>query len=58
VGGTNTDAVLLDQSHQVLGHAKALTTPDVLSGMQAAVTSLLASTQAGAALPWAISPLL
>lgn len=57
VGGTNTDAVFLDQSHKVLGHAKALTTPDVLSGIQAAVTSLLASTQEGAALQYFIPTL-
>ena len=57
VGGTNTDAVLLDQSHTVLGHAKALTTPDVLSGILAAVCSLLASTPAGSCPPHSILPL-
>lgn len=40
VGGTNTDAVLMD-GMQVLGWAKASTTADVSSGIRAAITSVL-----------------
>ena len=41
VGGTNTDAVLMD-GPQLLGAAKAPTTADVTSGIVAAVSELLA----------------
>ena len=41
VGGTNTDAVLMDGS-QLLGAAKAPTTADVTSGIVAAIAELLA----------------
>lgn len=47
VGGTNTDAVILNDCNEVVGHAKATTTPDVLTGIKLAVTSLLGSTNAG-----------
>ncbi|PRW56447.1 hydantoinase subunit beta [Chlorella sorokiniana] len=41
-GGTNTDAVVLDASDRVLGWAKRTTTePDVLAGVQQAVTAAL-----------------
>ena len=43
VGGTNTDAVLIDGSH-VLGAVKTATTADVLSGVRAAFAQLLALT--------------
>ena len=46
VGGTNTDAVLMDGA-QLLGAAKASTTSDVTSGIVAAVTELLAQNSRG-----------
>ena len=42
VGGTNTDAVLMDGSRVVTSH-KTATTPDVSSGIVAALTEVLAS---------------
>ncbi|KAG1877100.1 hydantoinase [Suillus tomentosus] len=50
VGGTNTDAVLLDLSEgsrrgQVLASAKHLTTPDVTLGIQNAIESVLTRAQ-------------
>ena len=47
VGGTNTDAVLMDGA-QLAGAAKSPTTPDVTSGIVAAVTELLAQNPQGA----------
>ena len=47
VGGTNTDAVLMDGT-QLAGAAKAPTTPEVTSGIVAAVTELLAQNPTGA----------
>ena len=41
-GGTNTDAVVLDGSDQVLGWAKRTTTePDVLDGVRQALAAAL-----------------
>ena len=37
VGGTNTDAVALDRSGQVVRWAKSLTTPDPVTGIEAAL---------------------
>ena len=48
VGGTNTDAILLGD-HAVLRHAKVATTPDVLSGILAALDALLRPPSADAA---------
>jgi N-methylhydantoinase A/oxoprolinase/acetone carboxylase beta subunit len=45
VGGTNTDAVLMD-GNQVVGWAKSPTTRDVSSGISNVLTVLLAQTQA------------
>ena len=39
VGGTNTDAVLIDGS-DVLAAVKTITTADVLTGVRAALTSV------------------
>ncbi|HZT64981.1 MAG TPA: hydantoinase/oxoprolinase family protein [Acidimicrobiales bacterium] len=41
VGGTNTDAVLMDASDRVLGRAKVPTSPDVVSGIRAALARVL-----------------
>ena len=46
VGGTNTDAVLMDGS-QLMGAAKAPTTADVTSGIVAAIAELLAQNPRG-----------
>lgn len=43
VGGTNTDAVLLDPSGRLLARCKAPTTPDVTAGIRAALRGLLAA---------------
>jgi N-methylhydantoinase A/oxoprolinase/acetone carboxylase beta subunit len=43
VGGTNTDAVVLDDNHHVLAKAKTPTTPDVTTGIVQAVDLVLAS---------------
>ncbi len=42
VGGTNTDAVLLDEHNTVVAKCKTATTPDVSSGIDAAVIQVLA----------------
>ncbi|WP_319021990.1 hydantoinase/oxoprolinase family protein [Brevibacterium sp. FME17] len=42
VGGTNTDAVVLDPSHEVIAHTKQPTTDDVTGGIRAAITTVLA----------------
>ena len=44
VGGTNTDAVLMD-GHSVVGWAKSPTTRDVSSGITNVLTALLAQTK-------------
>jgi len=41
VGGTNTDAVILDRADQVLAKAKVPTTPDVTGGIVAALDAVL-----------------
>ncbi len=43
VGGTNTDAVILDASDQVVAKTKAPTTPDVTSGIVNALQAVLAA---------------
>lgn len=48
-GGTNTDAVVLDQQDRVLGWAKATTTEDVLGGVVAAVQGALGNAGRGGA---------
>jgi N-methylhydantoinase A/oxoprolinase/acetone carboxylase beta subunit len=45
VGGTHTDAVLLDAAHAVRAKAKVPTTPDVTSGVHAALDRVLAAGQ-------------
>ena len=46
IGGTNTDAVLL-RDNVVVGHTKHLTSTNVISGIQAAIKSVVASCKAG-----------
>lgn len=41
VGGTNTDAVILDQANRVVASCKKSTTPDVIGGIDAAVAHVL-----------------
>lgn len=41
VGGTNTDAALLDSEQRVIAHTKQSTTPDVMSGIDHAIGALL-----------------
>jgi N-methylhydantoinase A/oxoprolinase/acetone carboxylase beta subunit len=43
VGGTNTDAVVLDRDDRLLAKAKAATSPDVTAGIEAAVDAVLAA---------------
>jgi len=43
VGGTNTDAVILDRSDEVLAKAKVPTTPDVTGGIVAALDAVIAA---------------
>jgi N-methylhydantoinase A/oxoprolinase/acetone carboxylase beta subunit len=43
VGGTNTDAVVLDRDHTLLAKAKVPTSADVSSGIAAAVDAVLAA---------------
>ena len=43
VGGTNTDAVVLDRDDQLLAKAKVAGTPDVTSGIDDAIATVLAS---------------
>ena len=45
VGGTNTDAVILDDRNRVAAKAKASTTPDVSSGIDEAVGRVLAQSK-------------
>ncbi|GGO65806.1 hydantoinase/oxoprolinase N-terminal domain-containing protein [Nonomuraea cavernae] len=42
VGGTNTDAVILDAADRVVAKAKRPTTPDVTEGLRAALDAVLA----------------
>ncbi|MEA2788442.1 MAG: hypothetical protein QOG73_848, partial [Acetobacteraceae bacterium] len=46
VGGTNTDAVLIDDN-RVLAAVKTTTTADVLNGVRSALQQLLAQTAEG-----------
>jgi len=48
VGGTNTDAVILDRSDQVLAKAKVPTTPDVTGGIVAALDKVIGMSSAAA----------
>ncbi|MGQ0668064.1 MAG: hydantoinase/oxoprolinase N-terminal domain-containing protein [Actinomycetota bacterium] len=41
VGGTNTDAVVLDRDGRLLAKAKVPTTPDVTEGIEAAIAAVL-----------------
>ena len=41
VGGTHTDAVVLDEKNHVVAKTKARTTPDVTSGIQQALEQIL-----------------
>lgn len=43
VGGTNTDAVVLDRDDRLVAKAKAPTSPDVTTGIEAAVDAVLAA---------------
>ena len=43
VGGTNTDAVVLDRDDRLLAKAKAATSPDVTQGIEDAVDAVLAA---------------
>ena len=43
VGGTNTDAVILDRDDQLIAKAKSPTSPDVTAGIEAAVDAVLAA---------------
>src|SRR5918996_2764011 len=45
VGGTNTDAVILDASNQVVASAKSPTTPDVTTGIVNALHTVLATSR-------------
>jgi N-methylhydantoinase A/oxoprolinase/acetone carboxylase beta subunit len=45
VGGTNTDAVILDRSDQVLAKAKVPTTPDVTGGIVAALDAVIGNSK-------------
>jgi N-methylhydantoinase A/oxoprolinase/acetone carboxylase beta subunit len=41
VGGTNTDAVVLDAEDRLLAKAKVPTTPDVTRGIEAALAGVV-----------------
>lgn len=43
VGGTNTDAVVLDREDRLVAKAKVATTPDVTSGIEAAIAAVVAA---------------
>jgi N-methylhydantoinase A/oxoprolinase/acetone carboxylase beta subunit len=43
VGGTNTDAVVLDPQDRLIAKAKVATTPDVTSGIEAAIGAVVAA---------------
>ena len=45
VGGTNTDAVILDRADQVLAKAKVPTTPDVTGGIVAALDAVIGTSR-------------
>ncbi|MGO8960631.1 MAG: hydantoinase/oxoprolinase N-terminal domain-containing protein [Streptosporangiaceae bacterium] len=49
VGGTNTDAVILDRSDEVLAKAKVPTTPDVTGGIVAALDAVISTSAVDAA---------
>jgi N-methylhydantoinase A/oxoprolinase/acetone carboxylase beta subunit len=48
VGGTNTDAVIMDESDRILARTKQATTEDVTGGMQAALTEVIRQMGEGA----------
>jgi N-methylhydantoinase A/oxoprolinase/acetone carboxylase beta subunit len=48
VGGTNTDAVILDREDRVLAKAKVPCTPDITGGITAALAAVLASPRVAA----------
>ncbi len=52
VGGTHTDAVLIDRSERLLGKVKVTTDPDVASGIAAAISAVL---DVGATMPARVS---
>ncbi|MEX2420790.1 MAG: hydantoinase/oxoprolinase N-terminal domain-containing protein, partial [Actinomycetota bacterium] len=43
VGGTNTDAVVLDREDRLVAKAKVATTSDVTSGIEAAIAAVVAA---------------
>lgn len=45
VGGTNTDAVILDEKNQVIAETKQATTKDIYSGILAALKEVLTLSQ-------------
>jgi N-methylhydantoinase A/oxoprolinase/acetone carboxylase beta subunit len=47
VGGTNTDAVVLDSDDRLLTKAKVPTTPDVTSGIEGAIAAVVAQVDRG-----------
>jgi N-methylhydantoinase A/oxoprolinase/acetone carboxylase beta subunit len=47
VGGTNTDAVIMDSADRVLAKAKVPGTPDITSGILAAIDRVLEAPEAG-----------
>ena len=47
VGGTNTDAVVLDAEDQLLAKAKVPTTPDVTKGIEAALAGVVEEVDRG-----------
>ena len=49
VGGTNTDAVILDRADQVLAKSKVPTTPDVTGGIVAALDAVISGSGVDAA---------
>lgn len=52
VGGTNTDAAVVGQSGNVVGFAKAATTPDVITGIKEAISGALCRTKSGNSRKW------
>ena len=48
VGGTNTDAVVVDESGRVVSWFKSSTTPNVFDGIRTALAAVLAEVDRGA----------
>jgi N-methylhydantoinase A/oxoprolinase/acetone carboxylase beta subunit len=46
VGGTNTDAVILDTADRVLAKAKVPCTPDITGGITAAIDAVMQAPRA------------